>query len=127
MSERAGTGCARLRAFRRATSRVVSLLVFAGAFVSLPLNPAYAQAMTLQEIARSLANLDRHELAQLALTLGILIFAVTTAIALVRTRARLDTNVATAKREIALLRDEADRALALLLGDPQIIIVWREP
>ncbi len=51
----------------------------------------------------------------------------TTAIALVRTRARMDSKLASAKREIALLRDEADRAMTLLLGDPQIIVVWREP
>jgi hypothetical protein len=87
MSERAGTGGARLRAFKRATGEAVSLLVFAGSFASLPFDSAQAQAVTLQEIAHSLVNLDRHELAQLALTLGILFFAVTTAIALVRTGA----------------------------------------
>lgn len=127
MSEPAGTGCARLCAIGRGACAAFFLLALASAFASLPLDSAQAQSITLQDIARSLANLDRHELAQLALTLGILFFAVTTAIALVRTRARMDMNVTAAKREIALLRDEADRAHALLLGDPQIIVVWREP
>src|SRR5690349_1131770 len=127
MSERAGMGCARLRAIGRGACAAFSLLALASAFASLPLDAAQAQSITLQDIARSLANLDRHALAQLALTLGILFFAATTAIALVRTRARMDLNVTAAKREIALLRDEADRAHALLLGDPQIIVVWREP
>lgn len=126
MAERAGTGGARMRVRERAVKAALALVC--GSILSaVPLGAANAQAVTLQEIVQSLVNLDRHELAQLALTLGILAFAVTTAIALVRTRARMDLSIAQAKREIAHLRDEADRALALLLGDPQVIVVWREP
>jgi signal transduction histidine kinase len=127
MAERAGTGGAHVRARGRAIKSALRVLVCGGILSAVPLRAANAQAITLQEIAQSLVNLDRHELAQLALTLGILVFAVTTAIALVRTRARMDLSIAQAKREIAHLRDEADRALALLLGDPQVIVVWREP
>lgn len=89
--------------------------------------PAAAAPITFEGVLYALVHLDRHELAQLALTLGILFFAVTTAIALVRTRARTAEKLAAAKHEIALLRDEADRAVTLLLADPQIVVVWREP
>ncbi len=71
-------------------------------------------------------SLNRNEIASLTLTLGILVFAVTTAIALLRTRARGDARLATAKNEIARLRDEADRATTLLLAEPQVVVVWRE-
>src|SRR5579885_1993491 len=127
MSERSELGCVRLRAMRRNIGTASWLFACAGVLSVLPADRANAQAFRLQEIPQALANLDRHELAQLALTLGILFFAVKTAIALVRTRARMDLRLAQAKREIAILRDEADRALALLLADPQLIIVWREP
>lgn len=128
MSGRAGTDRAHWRAVGHKALNVGSPLACAGLLLIPFVDVACAQeAPTLQNIAHSLVNLDRHQLAQLALTLGILVFAVTTAIALVRTRARMDLHLANAKREIALLRDEADRAMTLLLGDPQIIIVWREP
>jgi signal transduction histidine kinase len=128
MAGRAETDRAFWRASERKALKAVRLLVCAGILLLSLGNGASAQeAPTLQNIFHSLLNLDRHQLAQLALTLGILVFAVTTAIALVRTRDRMNLHLASAKQEIALLRDEADRAMTLLLGDPQIIIVWREP
>lgn len=124
MTERAGTGCARMRAMERAIHAAIRLLACVSlAFLALRIEPATAEPLSLETLAHSLSNLDRHELAQLALTLGVLFFAVTTAIALVRTRARMETRLGAAKREIALLRDEADRTLTLLLGEPQIIVV----
>jgi signal transduction histidine kinase len=111
----------------RRTLIAMRVLVGAGLALGLEAGAAHAQALSLEILTRPFSLFDRHELAQLALTLGVLVFAVTTAIALVRTRARMDTRLAAAKREIALLRDEADRAQTLLLGEPQIIVVWREP
>ena len=61
-----------------------------------PLEPAFAQeggaafeGSTLKAYISAFLLLDRHEIAALALTLGILCFAVVTAILLVRTRRRL--------------------------------------
>lgn len=125
MAERAGTGYAHRRAVGRAG--FASAFCYAGAAVGLTATPAAAAPITLESLAYAIAHLGQHELAQLALTLGILVFAVTTAIALVRTRARMAEKLAAARREIALLRDEADRALTLLLAEPQIVVVWREP
>src|SRR5947209_19198661 len=72
----------------------------------------------------ALGTLERHELAALALTLGIIFFAVVTAIALVRTRARAASRDAAARADIIALREEVDRANTLLLAEPQIVITW---
>jgi signal transduction histidine kinase len=81
----------------------------------------------LDSFTQAFASLDRHELASLALTLGVLIFAVVTSIALVRTRARNAALIAEAKSEVAAARETADRAEALLLAEPQVVVVWRDP
>jgi signal transduction histidine kinase len=72
----------------------------------------------------ALSRLDRHEIAALALTLGILCFAVVTAIMLVRTRRRLAATEAAARDDAIALRARADRANALLLVEPQVVIAW---
>jgi signal transduction histidine kinase len=70
------------------------------------------------------SQLDRHEVAALALTLGILCFAVVTAIMLVRTRRRLHETEAAARDQAIALRARADRANALLQSEPQVVIAW---
>jgi signal transduction histidine kinase len=70
------------------------------------------------------ASLERHELAALALTLGVVLFAVVTAIMLVRTRQRAAANETEARREINALTAEVDRVNALLLSEPQIVVAW---
>src|SRR5262249_34389249 len=75
-------------------------------------------------IIAGLTALERHEIAALALTLGVVFFAVLAAIALVRTRARASESEAAARAEIIALRDQADRANALLLAEAQVIIAW---
>jgi signal transduction histidine kinase len=69
-------------------------------------------------------QLDRHEVAALALTLGILCFAVVTAILLVRTRRRLGDVEAAARDESIAAKASIDRAYALLLSEPQMLIAW---
>lgn len=69
--------------------------------------------------------LSRQEVTSLALTLGILLFAVVTAIGLLRSRTSAAAERAEAKREIARLRAEADRMTALLLSEPQVVVIWR--
>jgi len=68
--------------------------------------------------------LDRYEIAALALTLGVIFFATVTAVMLVRTRARAERKDAAARAEIMALKAEVDRANALLLSEPQVIVVW---
>jgi signal transduction histidine kinase len=71
-----------------------------------------------------LLSLDRHEVAALALTLGILCFAVVTAALLVRTRGRLAAVEASARDETMAAKAAVDRAYALLLSEPQILVAW---
>jgi signal transduction histidine kinase len=69
-------------------------------------------------------SIDRHEIAVLVLLVGLLVFAVVTAIMLVRARAgwaRLETS---SHDEIAALRADLDRANALLASEPQVMVDW---
>src|ERR1700732_3635949 len=68
---------------------------------------------TLGGSVSAVSQLDRHEIAALALTLGILCFAVVTAIMLVRTRRRLAETEAAARDQAIPLRGRAGRANAL--------------
>jgi signal transduction histidine kinase len=70
------------------------------------------------------ALLDRQEIAALALTLGILCFAVVTAVLLVRTRRRLVEVEASARDESLAAKAAIDRFKGLILSEPQILIAW---
>ncbi len=70
------------------------------------------------------ATLQRHEIAALVLTFGVLLFAVVTAIALVRTRLRAAAAENALRDRIMALKSERDRFNALLLSEPQIIVSW---
>src|SRR6516165_2109162 len=72
----------------------------------------------------ALLLLDRDEIAALALTLGILCFAVVTAILFVRTRRRLAEVEAGARDEAVASKAAVDRAYALFLSEPQILVAW---
>jgi len=69
-------------------------------------------------------SIDRHEIAVLVLLAGLLVFAVVTAIILLRARARSARSEASAHDEIAALRADLDRANALLLTEPQVMVDW---
>ncbi|MGA7231034.1 MAG: two-component sensor histidine kinase, partial [Xanthobacteraceae bacterium] len=69
-------------------------------------------------------DLAQHEIAFLALAAGAVLFAIVTAIVLVRTRRRAARLLASVRDETAALREEADRAKALLLSEPQVVIDW---
>jgi signal transduction histidine kinase len=68
--------------------------------------------------------LDRQDITALALALGILCFAVVTAILLVRTRGRLADVEAAARDEGIASTAAIDRAYALLLSEPQVLFAW---
>ena len=72
----------------------------------------------------ALTTLDRHELAALVLTLGVLLFAVVNAIMLVRGRARAAQTEAALRDQVVMLKAERDRSNALLLSEPQIVVSW---
>jgi signal transduction histidine kinase len=77
-----------------------------------------------QSYAAAAANLDQHEIAALALLLGIIVFAVLAAILLVRTRIAAAEAEASARAQIHAHKSEVDRIHALLLSEPQVLITW---
>src|SRR3989442_498436 len=79
---------------------------------------------TFEAYISALPLLDRDEIAALALTLGILCFAVVTAILFVRTRRRLAEVEAAARDEAIASKAAVDRAYALFLSEPQILVAW---
>ncbi len=82
-------------------------------------------SLALQELVLSAhRSIDQHALAFIALVLGVVLFAVVTAIMLVRSRARVSRLETWSRDEIARLRDEIDRANALLLSEPQVVVDW---
>src|ERR1700722_1431350 len=82
--------------------------------------PAQAKDWTVSVVRPSLAalaSLDTHQIVALTLTLGILCFAVVTAILLVRTRVGADHADADARGQIVALRTKLDRTSVLLLSE----------
>lgn len=97
------------------------MLVLSLAFVT----PASAAPTLTDRLMDFVQALSRQEVTSLALTLGILLFAVVTAIAFLRSRGSAAAERSEARREIARLRAEADRMTALLLSEPQVVVIWR--
>ena len=75
-------------------------------------------------VLQSISGLDQQEVAALALTLGLLCFSVTTAIMLVRARARAAVGEMALRDQIGLLRAESDRYSALIQSEPQVLVSW---
>jgi len=98
----------------------------AGALSPRPASAAEQPALSLQELVLSAhRSIDQHELVFLALVSGVVLFAVVTAIMLVRSWARAARLEAWSRDEIARLRDEVDRANALALSESQVVVAWR--
>jgi signal transduction histidine kinase len=120
---RAGTLSLRAASWRGLSAALAALLGIAtGALgvLARDLGPAASIALAPGDFA----PLDRHEVAVVALLLGVISFAVVTAILLVRTRVRAAQTASAARHEITVLREQLDRAHALLLCEPQLLIAW---
>jgi signal transduction histidine kinase len=91
-------------------------------------SPAHAEqqpALALHELVLSAQDsIDRHELAILVLIVGLVLFAVVTSIMLVRALAWSTRSETWSRDEIAALRSDLDRANALLLSEPQVMVDW---
>jgi signal transduction histidine kinase len=111
-------------AFRIAAAVVTAVVCIAASPVCADDTAPVLPGSTLDAYIAAFLQLDRHELAALALTLGILCFAVVTAILLVRTRQRLGDAEAAALDESIAARAAIDRAYALLMSEPQVLIAW---
>ncbi len=97
---------------------------------TLPSLAVPAQAQSGDPLTDSLSfmeairGLEAQELAGLTLFFGALIFAVVTAVLLVRTRERLRVERVRARAEVAARDSEIDRLYGLLLAEPQVIVAW---
>ena len=69
-------------------------------------------------------EMNRGETAAVVLTFGVLLFAVVSAIMLVRTRVRGAFAESASRDQIMALRAERDRFQALLMSEPQILVSW---
>ncbi len=69
-------------------------------------------------------SIGSHEVAALALLVGLLLFSVVTANMLLRARARWARLERSAQENNAALRAALDRANALLASEPQVIVDW---
>ncbi|MFY9894336.1 MAG: PAS-domain containing protein [Xanthobacteraceae bacterium] len=97
-----------------------------GAVWAGPARAADKPSLALHELVVGASrSIDRHEIAVLVLLVGLLLFAVVTAILLVRTRARSARLETSSHDEIAMLRAELDRANALLASEPQVMVDWQ--
>ncbi len=96
-----------------------------GALRPLPARAADQPQLVLHELVLGASrSIDRHEVAVLVLLVGLLAFAVVTAIMLLRTRSRFARLEASSHDEVAELHNGLDRANALLLSDPQVMVEW---
>jgi signal transduction histidine kinase len=120
---RAGTLCLRSASWRGLSAALAALLGIAtGALgvLARDLGPPASMALGPGDFV----PLDRHEVAVVALLLGVIAFAVVTAILLVHMRVRAAQAAGAARQEITALREQLDRAHALLLCEPQLLIAW---
>jgi signal transduction histidine kinase len=83
-----------------------------------PVPSLHALVVTAQD------SIDRHEWAVLVLVLGLLLFTAVSAILCLRLRARCARVEASSRNEISALRNELDRANALAVSEPQIMVDW---
>ena len=101
---------------------ILAAIVVAAA---VPARADEAPMLALRDLAVSASrSIDHHEIVTLVLILGLLFFAVVTAIMLLRARVRAAHVEAAAHEQIATLRAELDRANALLQSESQILIDW---
>ena len=100
----------------------------AAAPVLLSVTPAYAYEIApfgpLDTFIDAFADLTRPEIAGLTIILGVFVFAVVTAIMLVRMRTRAAQTAIAAREQIIELKAEVDRVNTLLLSEPQIVVAW---
>ena len=91
------------RALRGAQRRIGAAFLLAAFATIPPSSEALAQASPAAGTSylHALASLERHEVASLALTLGILVFAVVVSIAYLRTRMRASGALDQARGDIA--------------------------
>ena len=102
-----------------------ALTAIVGAVFPFPASAEQQPVLALHELVVSAQDsIDRHEIAVLVVVLGLILFAVVTAIMLVRARTRWTRLETSSRDQIATLRSDLDRANALLFSEPQVMVDW---
>ena len=113
-------------AHRRRARGIGGFLAAISAIASFPAAASEQPALSLQELVLTAhRSIDQHEIAFFALIVGVILFAVVTAVMLLRTRARAARLETWSRDEFTRLRDELDRANAVILSEPQIVVDWQ--
>ena len=104
---------------------LAAICTFLGAIAPPSTAAAEQPSLSLQQLVLTAhRSIDQHEIVFLAVVLGVVLFAVVTAIMLVHTRARAARLETWSRDEIAILRDEIARANAVILSEPQVVVDW---
>ncbi len=112
-------------AHRRRSQGIGGSLAAVASIASLPAAAAEQPTLALQELVLTAhRSIDQHQIAFLALVFGVVLFAVVTAVMLVRARTRMARLEAWSRDEITRLRGELDRANAVILSEPQVVVDW---
>jgi signal transduction histidine kinase len=85
---------------------------------------AGAALSVVDAIHETVAAIGQREIATLALTLGLVFFAVLAAVALLRTRNAANRIEATSHEEAMEQQAEIDRLKTLLMTEPQVLVAW---
>jgi len=115
------SGAKHVRLWRGVSLLVIAAVLAALASVRAISAPANSEFLPVIDVS---AAPEWGGVALLALVLGVLVFAVTTAVVLVRLRLRSASAEAALRDRIVQLHGEADRVHALLLAEPQILVSW---
>jgi signal transduction histidine kinase len=96
-----------------------------GAMSPSPAGAAEQSSLTLQELVLNAhRGIVQHEIAFLALMAAVVFFAVVATVMLVRIRGHAAGSEVWSQDEAARLREAIDRANALLLSEPQVVVDW---
>jgi signal transduction histidine kinase len=113
------------RAIAVAGGAMVDATFFGAASLAEPARaPASGPRVLAMSYVEAIRNVDARELAGLALFFGVVLFAVVTAVMLVRTRERLRLADKSGRAAAACFEAEIDRLYGLLLAEPRVIVVW---
>ncbi|HUC50149.1 MAG TPA: PAS-domain containing protein [Xanthobacteraceae bacterium] len=70
------------------------------------------------------SSIDQHQIASITVVSGVVLFAVVSAIMLVHAWARAARIERRLRKDNARLREEVDRANALMRSEPQVVVIW---
>jgi|HubBroStandDraft_6_1064221.scaffolds.fasta_scaffold06224_4 signal transduction histidine kinase len=104
---------------------LAAICVFAPASAGAAEQPMQQPMQVLRALVLTAqSSIDQHQIASITVVCGVVLFAVVSAIMLVRSWARAARLERRLRKEIAALRDEVDRANALMRSEPQVVVVW---